>query len=66
MPETFLQDKQLAERWCVDRTSIWRWHRELEGFPRVVRLTPGCARWRLSDIEAWESKYSEELVVIED
>lgn len=24
-------------------------------FPKPVRLSPGCTRWRISDIEAWES-----------
>lgn len=23
-------------------------------FPRPIKLTPGCTRWRLSEIEAWE------------
>lgn len=55
MNETFLSDEQLGERYGVSRVSIWRWHRERPEFPRVIKLTPGCARWRLSEIEAWES-----------
>ncbi|RBO54177.1 AlpA family transcriptional regulator [Rhodovulum sp. BSW8] len=54
MQETFLSDKDLAARWGVHRPTVWRWAKEQPGFPRVVKLTPGCARWRLSEIEAWE------------
>jgi prophage regulatory protein len=55
MQETFLSDKDLAARWGVSRPTVWRWAKEQPDFPQVVKLTPGCARWRLSHIEAWES-----------
>lgn len=56
MNETFLSDQDLAKRWGIARPTVWRWHRERPDFPRVVKLTPGCARWRLSDIERWEER----------
>jgi len=43
----------------VSRNSVWRWHRERPDMPRAVRLTPGCTRWRLSEIEAWEAAQAE-------
>jgi len=49
----YLSDKQVAQRYGVSRISIWRWHREGD-FPQPVSLSPGCTRWKLSDIEAWE------------
>jgi len=50
----FVRDTQLAERYGVTRQTIWRWVRE-ERFPPPVRLAPGTVRWRLGDVEAWES-----------
>lgn len=59
MHETFLTDTDLAARYNIARPTVWRWHRERPDFPRVVRLTPGCARWKLSEIEAWEKARAE-------
>jgi len=55
MNETYLSDLQLGARYNVNRITIWRWHRTNEQFPRAVMLSPGCTRWRLSEIEAWET-----------
>ncbi|WP_379862581.1 helix-turn-helix transcriptional regulator [Mameliella alba] len=27
-------------------------------FPKPVTLTPGCTRWKLADLEAWEAAKS--------
>lgn len=51
----YLSDKQLSERFGVTRPTIWRWHRTDPKFPRAVSLSPGCTRWKLADIMAWES-----------
>ncbi|MCK0151079.1 AlpA family phage regulatory protein [Marivita sp. S6314] len=59
MAEIYLTDNDLARRYGIARPTVWRWHREHPEFPRVVRLTPGCARWKLSEIEAWEAAKSE-------
>lgn len=38
----------------VSASTIWRWTRTPGGsFPTPVRLSAGCTRWRLSDIEAF-------------
>ena len=55
MKETYLSDQDIAKRYGVTRQAIWRWHREGD-FPRVVRLSAGCSRWRLSEVEAWEAR----------
>ena len=55
MPETYLSDIEISKRYSVARPTVWRWHREQSDFPRAIRLTPGCTRWKLSEIEAWES-----------
>lgn len=59
MAETFLRDTDLAARYGVARNTVWRWQRERSDMPRPVRLSPGCTRWRLSEIEAWESAKAE-------
>jgi prophage regulatory protein len=55
-PKTsYSTDKQLAKRFHVHRTAIWRWVKK-NGFPAPVRLSKGCTRWRDSDVEAWEKR----------
>lgn len=56
MTETYITDKTLAARYEVHRTTPWRWVQTLPDFPKPVTLTPGCTRWRLSEIEAWEGR----------
>jgi len=55
MPETYLSDRQIGERFGVHHLTPRRWMREDPTFPRPVKLSPGCTRWKLSEIEAWEA-----------
>ena len=55
MAESYLSDLQLSRRYGVHRTTPWRWAKSNPTFPKPVTLTPGCTRWKLSDIEAWEA-----------
>ncbi|WP_084619943.1 AlpA family phage regulatory protein [Devosia chinhatensis] len=50
----YLSDKQLAERFSIKRTSVWRWVKVDPSFPRPIRLTAKCTRWRETEILAWE------------
>ncbi|WP_397544216.1 helix-turn-helix transcriptional regulator [Roseovarius salis] len=59
MPETFLRDTDCAARYSVSRNTWWRWQRERTDMPRPVRLSPGCTRWKLSDLIAWEAAKAE-------
>jgi len=56
MNETYLSDIALGERFGVTRQTVWRWHREQSDFPSAIVLSPGCTRWKLSEIEAWEDR----------
>lgn len=48
-------DKQLAERFDVSRSTIWRW--AAEGIiPKPRKLSPGCTRWKLADLEQFEQE----------
>ncbi|MHC9236614.1 helix-turn-helix transcriptional regulator [Pseudooceanicola sp. 502str34] len=51
----FLTDKQVGERYGVSRVTIWRWKKTDPTFPNPVNLSPGCVRFRISDLEAWEA-----------
>ena len=50
----FLRDKDVAERYGTNRTTVWRWVKTDPSFPRPVPLSPGCSRWPIEGLEAWE------------
>lgn len=56
MDTVYLNDAQVAARFGVGRATPWRWAQRTDmAFPQPVRLSPGCTRWRLADIERWEA-----------
>lgn len=52
---TYVADTYLAEKFSVSRTTIWRWTSNGE-FPAAIKLSEGCTRWRLADVEKWEAE----------
>lgn len=54
-PQHFLTDKTTARRYGISRPTLWRWVGN-GAFPAPVKLSPGCTRWQLSDLEAWEAE----------
>jgi prophage regulatory protein len=59
MPDTYLADTTLAKRYGISRNSVWRWHRERPDFPRAIKLSTNCTRWKLSEIADWEASQAE-------
>ncbi|MGY3698224.1 putative DNA-binding transcriptional regulator AlpA [Bradyrhizobium sp. USDA 3240] len=55
-PERFITDKQLAGRWGVDPSTIWRNAKKSPTYPQPVKLSARVTRFRLSDIERHESR----------
>lgn len=53
--DTYLTDKQVAERYNVGRATPWRWVQK-GSFPKPKVFSAGCTRWKLSDIEKWETE----------
>jgi len=51
----YLNVDQVAKRFGVSKDTIWRWKRQNE-FPAPVKLGGTTTRWRLADIEDWESQ----------
>ncbi|MCV2866914.1 helix-turn-helix transcriptional regulator [Albidovulum sediminicola] len=58
MADSYVSDLQVAARYGVHRATPWRWLRS-RNFPKPIQLTPGCTRWKLSEIEAWEAARAE-------
>lgn len=51
----YVSDAQLAQRFGTSRQTVWGWARTDATFPRPIKLSPGCTRWKLAEIEAWEA-----------
>jgi prophage regulatory protein len=58
MPPIYITDRAFAARYGNHRTWPWRLLKTAPDFPKPICLSPGCTRWRLSDIEAWENAKS--------
>lgn len=55
-PGQFLTVKQVAARYGVVASTIWRWRDELEDFPKPVRLGSGATRWVLDELLRYEAE----------
>jgi predicted DNA-binding transcriptional regulator AlpA len=53
----YLTDRQLADRYKVHRTTIWRWVRTGK-FPQPEKLSDGCTRWADDAIAEHERRSS--------
>lgn len=53
-PIYYFSVRDLARRYNNSPATVWRWVAERD-FPRPVRLSRGCTRWRLHEVEAWEA-----------
>ncbi|MGK0225111.1 MAG: prophage regulatory protein [Limisphaerales bacterium] len=58
--QVFLSDIQVGTRYGVSRQTPWGWLKKDSSFPKPVKLSPGCTRWRLSELEAWETAQNEQ------
>lgn len=50
----FLSDVEFSARYGIHRMTIWRWLKTDPKFPKPIKLSPRCTRWKLEDILAWE------------
>lgn len=53
LDEQFLSVKEVCQRLSIGKSTVWAWSMENK-FPKPVRLSSRCTRWRLSDIVSWE------------
>jgi prophage regulatory protein len=50
MHQKYLRDTAVAKRYDISRITVWRW--AAKGLlPKPVKLSPGCTRWRESDLD---------------
>lgn len=64
MGDRLLQLRDVIDKTRLGKSTIRR--RVLSGdFPRPLKLSPGCVRWRESDIEAWIVAMASELTASE-
>jgi predicted DNA-binding transcriptional regulator AlpA len=45
---------EVASMFSVSRVTIWRWAKEIEDFPKPIKIG-GSTRWRERDIERYLS-----------
>lgn len=55
MTTQYLSDKSVAARYDSSRATVWRWVKEGK-LPHPIKLTNGTTRWKISDLERWESE----------
>jgi len=53
--KTYLSVRHVADRFDVSPNTIWRWTATNPEFPRPIKLGPGCTRWLLAELEAYEA-----------
>jgi predicted DNA-binding transcriptional regulator AlpA len=58
-PSPYLSDRQVAQRYGISRVSVWRWVSSGR-LPRPSRLGPHTTRWRLDDLEHFETQRAAE------
>lgn len=55
MTALYLRDTDLAARYSVSRSTIWRWVRR-GLLPEPVQISNCCTRWKLDAIEARDAE----------
>lgn len=51
----FLSRKQVASRYNVHTSTLWRWMSQ-EGFPKPMTISGRVKRWSLQDLENFETR----------
>ena len=52
--QLYLSAAQVSARYgLVSEKNAWRWAESDPTFPKPVKLSPRCVRWKLADLEAW-------------
>lgn len=59
MNTEYVSDKQAATRFGVTRATVRKWARVNPKFPRPIKLSEGCTRWRVADLDKWASSQME-------
>lgn len=49
----YLRATSLARLLGVHRSTLWRWAKELSGFPKPLKVTEGVTLWSVEEVQAW-------------
>lgn len=52
-----LTDREVAYQLGIGKSTVWRWL-EAGKLPQPLRLSPGCTRWRVSDIATFIEQHA--------
>jgi predicted DNA-binding transcriptional regulator AlpA len=58
----FVSIKELCERYSIKRTTCYAWRKE-QSFPSPITPSNCNPRWRISDIERWETTNADQVFV---
>ncbi len=51
----YVNIKQVAERYGVDTSTVWRWRKAKPEFPQPHRFGPQTLRWSLADLDTYDA-----------
>lgn len=51
----FICANEVAERYSVNPSTIWRWRKNDPTFPKPIMLGDNTTRFSISELEAWEA-----------
>lgn len=54
----YISDVQVANQFGVSRATVWRWVK-VSTFPKPIKLSPGCTRWKIEDVQKWAESRGE-------
>lgn len=54
-PKKYVSVKFLQERYGISRETVYKYMADYN-FPKQIKLTPGAARWLLTEVESWEAE----------
>ena len=58
-PDRFLSVRHVSIRYGCSVATVWRWTRAGPPFPKPIKLSASCTRWRETDLLAFEASLGE-------
>jgi len=59
MPQKYASPKKVAERYDWHITTVWRRVKEDPAFPRPIKFSPGCTRFSVDALDAYDAAKAE-------
>lgn len=52
----YISVQDVAKRYGVTPSTIWRWRNERVDFPQPHRFGPQTLRWKIAELDAWDEQ----------